>query len=96
MSDDVDRLLPKQPAFPAELVEECRRTKDFRPILFEWYKYVGSLCNMVACLDLGSPAFRPLPSIHYAVLIGLLNRCSRLMVANVRLRAPGDTAKPRG
>jgi len=89
MSDDVDRLLPKQPAFPAELVEECRRTKDFRPILFEWYKYVGSLCNMVACLDFESPAFRPLPSIHYAVLIGLLNRCSRLMVANVRLSCTG-------
>jgi hypothetical protein len=96
MIDDVDRLLPEPPAFPAELVEECRRTKDFRSILFEWYKYVGSLCNMVACLDSTSPALRPLPGVHYAVIIGLLNRCSRLMVANVRLsctRRYGETTR---
>jgi Family of unknown function (DUF5677) len=89
MSGDVDQLVPKPPAFPAEVVEECRQTKDFRPILFEWYKYVGKLCNMMARLDASSPALRPLPGVHYAVLIGLLNRCSRLMVANVRLSCTG-------
>ena len=54
MSGAVDQLLPKPPAFPAELVEECRQSKDFRPILFEWYKYVGKLCNLMTCLDIGT------------------------------------------
>jgi len=73
------------PVFEDSLVKRCQESRDYRPILFEWYKHVGKLCNRAACLEPDSPAFRGLPPVYYAVLVGLLNRCSRLMVANVRL-----------
>jgi hypothetical protein len=94
MTHDTQKFLPDPPTFTAELVERCEREVDFRPILFEWYKHVGAICNRVACLAIDSPAFRATPPVHFAVLIGLLNRCSRLMVANVRLsstRLYGET-----
>lgn len=56
-------------------------------MLFEWYKHVGGICNEFACVRLESLAFRDLPPVHYAVLVGLLNRCSRLMLSNVALSA---------
>lgn len=89
MDNNMVNFLPDPPTFSDELVEQCKRDRDFRPILFEWYKYVGVLCSMAACLAPDSPAFRKIPPVHYAVLIGLLNRCSRLMVANVRLSCTG-------
>jgi hypothetical protein len=79
----------KPPTFSGELIEQCTRSRDFRPILFEWYKFVGTFCNTVACIALDSPALRRIPSVHYAVLTGLLNRCSRLMLSNVRLSSTG-------
>jgi hypothetical protein len=89
MDNEAENFLPDPPVFADELVEQCRQDRDFRPILFEWYKYVGVLCSRAACLAPDSPAFRKIPPVHYAVLIGLLNRCSRLMVANVRLSCTG-------
>jgi hypothetical protein len=87
-------LLPDPPTFSDELVEQCTQSRDFRPILFEWYKFVGIFCNVVACISPDSPAFRDIPPVHYAVLVGLLNRCSRLMLSNIRLsstRKYGET-----
>ncbi len=77
--------LSKIPTFSEELWDRCREEEDFRPILFEWYKYVGLLCNTLASISLDSPAIREIPALNYAILTGLLNRCSRLMAANVRL-----------
>lgn len=94
MSSADDNILPKPPIFSDELVEQCTKSKDFRPILFEWYKYVGIFCNIVACISRDSPAIRNIPPVHYEVLTGLLNRCSRLMLSNVRLsstRKHGET-----
>lgn len=89
MNSTKDSLLPKTPTFSNELVEQCIESGDFRPILFEWYKFVGLFCSTVACISPDSPALREIPPVHYAVLIGLLNRCSRLMMANVRLSSTG-------
>ncbi len=58
-------------------------------MLFEWYKFIGALCNFFACIRADSPAVRSIPPLHYAVVIGLLNRCSRLMLANVALSHEG-------
>jgi len=76
---------PQIPTFSEELWDRCRKEEDFRPILFEWYKYVGLLCNTLASISLDSPAIREIPALNYAILTGLLNRCSRLMAANIRL-----------
>lgn len=55
------------------------------PILFEWYKYIGVVCNILASISSESLAVRKMPPLNYAILTGLLNRCSRLMLSNIRL-----------
>lgn len=84
-----DNLFPDPPIFSTEDIEKCRESGDFCPILFEWYKYVGIITSLVACIKKSSPAARSIQSIHHGVLIGLLNRCSRLMLANVALSHQG-------
>ncbi|MCX6006905.1 MAG: DUF5677 domain-containing protein [Chloroflexi bacterium] len=64
------------------------------PILFEWYKYVATLCVTIASITQVSPAIKIVPNLHYAILTGLLNRCARLMLSNMRLSSInkyGDT-----
>jgi len=87
MSDDIS--VPPPPEITENQLARCQETGDFCPILFEWYKYVGLLCNFYASIRSDSPAVRKLPPLHYAVLVGLLNRCSRLMLANVALSHKG-------
>ena len=81
----LEQKLSQKPTFPPELWDKCQRNKDFMPILFEWYKYVGGACNILASISRHSPAIREVPALHYAILTGLLNRCSRLMLSNMRL-----------
>lgn len=77
------------PVFDSYLIEQCNESRDYRPLLFEWYKYVGINCNSVASISGDSPALRAVPKVHYAVLVGLLNRCSRLMLSNIALSSNG-------
>ncbi|MBA7689365.1 hypothetical protein ES703_97871 [subsurface metagenome] len=81
----LEQELPQKPSFPTEVWDKCRKDKDFMPILFEWYKHIGVMCNILASVSRSSPAIRKMPALHYAILTGLLNRCSRLMLSNVRL-----------
>ena len=81
----LEQELLQKPTFPAELWDKCRKDKDFMPILFEWYKYIGGICNILASISRDSPAIRKMPALNYAILTGLLNRCSRLMLSNIRL-----------
>ncbi|TGL63767.1 hypothetical protein EHQ58_00980 [Leptospira ognonensis] len=87
MKDFLDQLNP--PIITEELISDCRKDSDFRPILFEHYKYTGILANILASFSLDSPAVRKIPKIHYAVLTGLLNRCSRLILSNIHLSQGG-------
>ncbi|NQU59554.1 MAG: hypothetical protein HQ512_00320 [Rhodospirillales bacterium] len=87
MTDDYS--LPSPPNISEEDLRSCRKTGDYCPILFEWYKFVGLLCNFIASIQLESPALRSTHPQHYYVLIGLLNRCSRLMFSNVALSHEG-------
>ena len=82
-------FFPEVPSFSEDEMRRYRETGDYAPILFEWYKFVGSLCALVGHIQRDSPAFRAIPRLHYHVLIGLLNRCARLMLANVALSYEG-------
>lgn len=82
-------VLPRPPSFSALEMDRCRETGDYNPILFEWYKFVGSLVALVAHIQKESPAFQSIQDQHYHVLIGLLNRCARLMLANIALSHEG-------
>ena len=85
MNLSLEQELPEKPSFSTEVWDKCREDKDFMPILFEWYKYIATVCNILASVSRDSPAIRKMPALHYAILRGLLNRCSRLMLSNVRL-----------
>ncbi|WP_321808064.1 DUF5677 domain-containing protein [Burkholderia sp. BCC1993] len=82
-------LFPDAPQFSVEELEACRLSGDFCPILFEWYKFVGSACAFVAHIQADSPVIRQIAPIHFATVTGLLNRCARLMLSNVALSHEG-------
>src|SRR6266480_119580 len=47
-------------------------------------------CTPVAAhIQRSTLAFRHIPSQHYHVLVGLLNRCARLMLSNIALSHEG-------
>ncbi len=82
-------LLPDPPKFSEKEMRRCKETGDYAPVLFEWYKFVASLVFHVGHIRLDSPAFRRIRPQQYHVLIGLLNRCARLMLSNVALSHEG-------
>ncbi len=81
--------LPNPPNITKEVIEQCRKCNDFSPVLFELYKYVGTLCYFYASLQLNSPDIRNISPIQHYVLMGLLNRCSKLMLSNIALSHEG-------
>jgi len=86
---DALEAFPKPPKISEDDLKKAREIGDYRPVLFEWYKYVGSLCVFLAVLRRDSPALRNVPAQEYSALVGLLNRCARLMLANVALSHKG-------
>lgn len=80
---------PRPPRFDQDLLDKCKSSGDHRPLAFEWYKHVGLLTIQFVMAVPESPAFRTIPSIQFGVLIGSLNRCCRLMLANLRLASEG-------
>ena len=84
-----DGPFPDPPTFADSELDECRSSGDFCPIFFEWYKYTAIVTNIVACIAFDSPAVKQPSKSNFGALIGLLNRCSRLMLANVALSHQG-------
>ncbi|WP_258390968.1 DUF5677 domain-containing protein [Stenotrophomonas maltophilia] len=82
-------MLPEAPTITEDQLARCRAADDFCPVLFEWYKFTSALCNFLAHLQAESPAVTAPPPRDYSVLIGLLNRMSRLMFSNVALSHEG-------
>lgn len=81
--------MPLPPTFSEEQYEDCRQKKDFRSMLFEWYRYTGRIAILYASVSPSSSALKSVPPLHFAILTGLLNRCARLMVANIALSHKG-------
>ena len=67
----------------------CRETGDYSPVLLEWYKFVAALCCTFSFLERESPALNKMERREYSILVGLLSRCYRLMLANVALSHEG-------
>jgi len=51
-----NKLFPPPPEIIKDLFESCVEKSNFMPILFEWYKYTGLVCNYFACIMPESPA----------------------------------------
>ncbi|PHR54872.1 MAG: hypothetical protein COA47_14730 [Robiginitomaculum sp.] len=81
--------IPLPPEISKTDLNKCRETGDYCPVLFEWYKYVSQIANFYASIQLDSLAIKKISKIHHSVLIGLLNRCARLMFSNVALSHEG-------
>lgn len=81
--------MPQAPTITQEQLEQARKSGDYCPVLFEWYKFVGEVSNFIARLSPDSPAFIKISPIHHAIFTGLLNRYSRLMLANINLSHKG-------
>jgi len=79
------QLFPDPPAFAASDFDRVKATGDAMPLLFEWYKWTGIVTTQIASLDPSSPGYRTLARVETAVLRGLMNRASRLMIASLRL-----------
>ena len=83
-------MLPDTPTITEEDMQRCRETGDFSPVLFEWYKFVGGLCVTFAnLLQNSEPVRKDIGNRDYGILIGLINRCARLILANVALSHEG-------
>lgn len=79
------QLFPDPPEFAEADFDRVKSTRNAMPLLFEWYKWTGLVATQMASLALDSPGYRKLPELEAAVLRGLLNRASRLMIASLRL-----------
>ncbi|MDP9194719.1 MAG: DUF5677 domain-containing protein [Acidobacteriota bacterium] len=79
------QLFPDHPVFAEADFDRAKATGNAMHLLFEWYKWTGLVSNQIASLDPASPGYRALPRVETAALRGLMNRASRLMVANLRL-----------
>ncbi len=86
---DEQAILPDPPYFTNEDFQKFKDDDDFMPALFEWYKYVGQVCIYLAQIGRESLAVKDISPIHYAILTGLLNRCTRLMLSNIVLSHKG-------
>jgi hypothetical protein len=51
---DEENIIPDPPSFSEDDMRRCRETGDYKPILFEWYKFVGSLGFVVVEGDKGA------------------------------------------
>lgn len=78
-------LLPTPPEFDPEDFDRCIERGSLMPIVFEWYKWTGLAAQGLASIRPDSPGFLDMPRVHAAVLRGLLNRCSRLVLSVLRL-----------
>jgi hypothetical protein len=84
-------LPPDPPTIDEKDMQRCRETGDYSPVFFEWYKYVASLAFIFANLKQDTPTVRKdISKRDWGILIGLLNRCARLMLANVALSHEGQ------
>jgi Family of unknown function (DUF5677) len=81
--------IPRPPKFPDEEITQYRENNDYMPMVYEWYKFVGMMAAFLAGILPKSPAFRPISPQHYYVLMGLLNRCARLILSNLALSREG-------
>jgi hypothetical protein len=82
-------LVPKPPKITKRKVNSCRKKEDFRPVLMEWYRFVGLLCVLFTTTRRDSPGFKDIERQEHQVLVGLLHRCTRLMLANIALAHEG-------
>ena len=80
-----DKVFPKAPQISKEEWEKARSTGRYEYIAFEEYKFIAQIVAFVSNIKTSSPAYRSINIQSSNILIGLLNRCARLMLATLDL-----------
>lgn len=80
---------PNPPQFSDEDFSRCASTGDFIPLMFEWHKYVSRVAIWFTQIRRESPGLKDIDDDEYACVIGLTNRCARLMLAIRELSKDG-------
>ncbi|MCK4415400.1 MAG: hypothetical protein KAY32_17835 [Candidatus Eisenbacteria sp.] len=86
-------LFPDLPQFTEQDWQKCEGWGSYVPMLFDWYRHTGQVCATVAGLSQTSPVFMSILAVHYAILVGMLVRCSRLMLSVVALSSRDEFAE---
>jgi len=81
----IGEILPKAPEVTKEQWEKARATGQYESIAFEEYKFIAQIVAITARIEISSPAFQKIEVQHSNILIGLMNRCARLMLATLDL-----------
>ena len=79
----LDDIVPDAPDITSELIVECEESGDFRPILFEYYRFIAQLSVTCSCIQFDSPAWTGKSRKTWEVVVGSFTRCHRLMAANL-------------
>jgi Family of unknown function (DUF5677) len=85
----IENFFPLLPNFDEALLSSCDVEGDFRPILFELYKYVGLLAHAASRVSIKSEAVVVKDKRAFTAVKGLMHRMCRLMLANVALSHEG-------
>lgn len=86
---EVKDVLPEVPKITDEQLEAARKSGRYESIAFEQYKFVAQLIAIVARIDKTSEGFKKIPSQQYHILMGLMNRCARLILSTMELSHEG-------
>ena len=81
--------LPPIPEISSEEIEKCKSDKNYLPILFKLNIHVAKVVITIAQILPDSTDVRKIPTNHFAILAGHLNRCCRLMLAVNNLSSRG-------
>jgi hypothetical protein len=95
MEDTLDAkdLLPEVPIITEEQLETARKTGRYEAVAFEEYKFVAQIVALLARISNKSKDFKKISTQEYHVLMGLMNRCGRLMLGTMELSHKGKFAE---
>lgn len=80
-----ESVLPEPPIFDYLTWLKARSLNYYEPLFFDWFRFAGNLTWFTYCLSEETEGFRDIEPNDLKILQGLLNRCSRLMLAHMRL-----------
>ena len=83
-------LIPNYPIASEVNWADCTKAGDYVPIMFDWYRWVGNCCTVVAFIKPNSHDFAKIPAPEYHLFSGLLARCSKLMLSIIALTHKGE------
>lgn len=86
MNDESDliRQLPIAPNPREESLLSIRDRREWTALFFEWHKTIAEAALLFSFMQKTSPALKKIDNLKYVLLTALLNRCARLMMANLR------------